>query len=197
MTAADPAKYDWLNEDLAWFGVGACVTVSTTAARDQLAAAFGADLSATPVAGDTAALDDGDRAPVGFLSSSGCEVAIEVNGFRGSETDVLEEVSTGGRAASAFWNVEDEVRFACAEDGELLYDEEFTYDGTEGLPDELVALVGLVAVDLDAVDLDNDDAPEDGPAANAVALVMLETYTGVELTPGDVTEAVAVSYPVR
>ena len=193
MTAADLGKYDWLNEHLAWFGVAACVTVSTTATREELAAAFGADLTATPISADSVDAENFDRAPVAFLSSAGCQVAIEVNGFRGSEADVLEAVSSVGRAASAFWNVEDEVRFACAEDGEVLYDEEFAYDGTEGLPDALVALVDLVAVDPDS----DDEPSEDEPALNAVALALLETYTGVELTPEDVTEAIAVSYPVE
>lgn len=42
---ADPSAYDWINQELAWFGVAACVTVATDATREQLAAAFGVDLS--------------------------------------------------------------------------------------------------------------------------------------------------------
>jgi hypothetical protein len=55
-----------------------------------------------------------------------------------------------GRAATAFWNVDGLVKFACAQDGAVLYFDEFAFDEERrGLPDELVPLVDLVAVDLE------------------------------------------------
>ena len=72
-----------------------------------------------------------------------------------------------GRAATAFWNVDGLVKFACAQDGAVLYFDEFAFDEEwQGLPDELVPLVDLVAVDLEDEE-DHDDTVR--PLPNTVA----------------------------
>ena len=67
-----PSADDWMTEDLAWFGVPACVTAATGLTRGELAQAFGADLS-SPTS------DFATNELVSFSEISGCQVAIEVN----------------------------------------------------------------------------------------------------------------------
>ena len=69
-----------------------------------------------------------------------------------------------GRAATAFWNVDGLVKFASAQDGAVLYFDEFAFDEERrGLPDEeLVPLVDLVAVDLEDEE-DHDDTGRPSP----------------------------------
>ena len=99
-----------------------------------------------------------------------------------------------GRAATAFWNVDGLVKFACAQDGAVLYFDEFAFDEERrGLPDELVPLVDLVAVDLEDEE-DHDDTVR--PLPNTVALAMVETFTGARVTPDDAKEALHQGYVV-
>jgi len=99
-----------------------------------------------------------------------------------------------GRAATAFWNVDGLVKFACAQDGAVLYFDEFAFDEEwQGLPDELVPLVDLVAVDLE----DGEDHDDTGrPLSNTVGLAMVETFAGARVTPDDAKEALHQGYVV-
>lgn len=210
MNAVDPATYAWLSQtDL---GEAACVTAATGVGREEIARAFGADVSSPQPRATTAEGDDDGPRTVSFTELDGRQVAVEINGSRGSVTDVLLALSGNGRAASAFWNDEEEVRFACAEQGVLLYDGEFGYDGTEGLPEQLVPLVQLVTGELEEDDSDSlgeDGAADDGDAAeeaeigeengagiNAVALAMLETFTGARLVEADVSPMLRESFVI-
>lgn len=198
MSTVDVSAYDWIFEgDLAWFSEGACVTVAVGATREQLAAAFGVDLENGPA--DVRRLQpdatSGEPAPlVGFTEIAGHQVAVEPNGFGGSEVEVLLPASEPGRAASAFWNADALARFGCARGGALLYTGEFVYDGTEGLPKDLVPYVELVADDLDDDLLAETPSAADQPLDISVALAMLEKYTGVRLTAADVTRALEQQY---
>lgn len=190
MAFVDPSTYGWLHDELAWFGVAGCVTVATDVSREEMADAFGADLAAP-----TRELHaDEDQMLVSFAEIGDCQVAIEVNGYTGSKPEVLEALSRPGRAASAFWNVEDMIRFACAEDGSVLYDGEFVYDGTDGLPDELVPLVELVADDLEDEFDDSDD--DDVPSYQAVALALVETFTGIRVSASAVEQSTRRGHPI-
>jgi hypothetical protein len=188
MATTDPSTYAWMNEDLAWFGVAACVTVATGASRAELAEAFGADLASPPSAFGIGRL-------VSFREISGCQVAIEVDGYQGIEPEVLAAASVRGRAASAFWNVNGLVKFGCAQDGQVLYIDDFAFDDDRrGLPGGLVPLVDLVSVDLD----DEDEVDEtERPLRNTVALAMVETFTGARVTPADAREALREGYALR
>jgi hypothetical protein len=199
MTTADPAGYAWMDDELAWFGVAGCVTVATTVTRQELAEAFGADL-ASPILG----VDEDppgyygesfdDTMMVSFTELSGCQVAIEVNGFTGNQGEVLAAASSNGLAASAFWNVDSMVYFSFARDGEVLYSEEYVFDTErDGLPAELIPLVDLVADDGTS---DLDSMAEDGPSWSHVAMAMVETVTGVRITPDDVRRAVQRAFAI-
>jgi hypothetical protein len=192
MSTADPAAYTWLHEDLAWFGEAACVTVATGVTREQFVNAFGVDLASPESRENSAAAPGDEDAPalVSFTEIGGCLVAVEVNGFTGSESDVLEATSLPGRSASAFWNVNGVVRFACALDGEVLYDGEFVYDGTDGLPAELGPLVASVADDLE----DEDPPDQDGASYAAVAMALVETWTGIRVKQADIERALTLGY---
>jgi Family of unknown function (DUF6461) len=207
---ADPSAYDWINQELGWFGVAACVTVATDATREQLAAAFGVDLSSPqpgilPLRQARASSANRPRSPydpplvppeeprmVSLTTIQGRQVAIEVNDFVGTQRRVVETASMRGRAANAFWNVNAKVTFGCAVDGRLLYSGEFAYvHERPGLPKELSPLADLVAVDLEDYE---DDLAEDRPPQNTVALAMLETFTGVRLTAYETKSALQQGY---
>ena len=47
-------------------------------------------------------------------------LVVEVNGWQGSRPEVLRRVSAGGRAVSAYWNVNLTTRFSYAVDGRVL-----------------------------------------------------------------------------
>ena len=199
VSTVDVSAYDWIFEgDLAWFSEGACVTVAVGATREQLAEVFGVDLENGPADPRQTQPDPstGDPAPlVGFTEIAGHQVAIEPNGFGGSAPEVLLPASEPGRAASAFWSGDALARFGCARSGALLYTGEFVYDGTDGLPADLVPYVELVADDLDDDDLLDDTSSDDeAPLDISVALAMLEAYTGVRLTAADVTRALEQQY---
>ena len=181
MGTADPTAYGWLHEDLAWFGQAACVTVASGVTREPFVNAFGVDLASPQSRADSTGEPDDAEAPtlISFTEVAGCLVAVEVNGSTGSEADVLEATSITGRAASAFWDVSGTVRFACARDGEVLYDGELVHDGTDGLPPELVPLVGRVA---------------DEPSSQAVAMALVETWTGARVSAADIQRALTLGY---
>jgi hypothetical protein len=193
MSTADPAAYGWLHGDLSWFGEAACVTVAAGVTREQFVNAFGVDLaspqstaqSTSQSGADSGAPEDTDGpAQVSFTEVAGCLVAVEVNGLIGAEADVLEATSMAGRAASASWNATGMVRFACARDGAVLYDGELAPDGvpegTEGLPPQLAGLVGPVA--------------DDQPSAQAVAMALVEAWTGARVSAADIERALTLGY---
>lgn len=180
--SVDPEDYGWLEGELEWFGEAGCVTVATAATRGAVAAAFGADLSApTPEAHG-----DGVQLYASFLEVGGAQVVVEDNGFRGNDDSVLVRVSDGGRAASAFWNVDGVTRFGCARDGRLLFNQEFSLlDRWPGLPADLVPLAERAA---------GEGAQEH---IAAIALAMVEQFTGVRVTAEHVSSALRTGFPLR
>ncbi|MCW2712232.1 MAG: hypothetical protein JWQ67_1345 [Marmoricola sp.] len=181
MSTADPTAYGWLHQDMAWFGAAACVTVAAGVTREQFVNAFGVDLASPEAREASVAAPDDVDAPVlvSFTEIAGYLVAVEVNGSTGSEADVLEATSMLGRSASASWSAEDEVRFACAQGGDVLYDGQLVSDGTEGMSAELVTLAEQAA---------------DGPSYQAVAMAMVETWTGARVKQADVERALTTGY---
>jgi hypothetical protein len=187
MSTADPTAYGWLHEDLAWFGAAACVTVATGVTREQFVNAFGVDLASPESRENSPRRSDDEDAPalISFTEVAGCLVAVEVNGFTGSETDVLEATSIQGRAASAFWNADDHVRFACARDGEVLYDDELVHHGegddTDRLPAELAQIVAGARADEDL-------------SLQTVAMALVEAWTSARVKAADIERALTLGY---
>ncbi|WP_089958846.1 DUF6461 domain-containing protein [Lentzea xinjiangensis] len=81
-------------------GVAATVTVVTNAAVDDVVDEFDEDAIA--------------------LEADGGVLVVELNDYRGSQPEVLERLSRGGRAASHFWNVNRLTRLSFARDGHLV-----------------------------------------------------------------------------
>jgi len=169
--AVDPASYDDFEaEELS-------VLTVTGASRADVAAALEADRSGRPDGDPIEELEDAEWA---FIEVDNAVVAVEFTGFADPTGETLASLSTGGRrVAVARSNILAHVRFGCARDGQLLFDDnEFAFtDDAAGVPPELADLMSAVRVDLD-----DQDADQDGPGWLSTALAMAETFTGVRVT---------------
>lgn len=123
-------------------------------------------------------------------------IAVEPTGFGDPTRAALVELSRSARASAVVRNnVLAHLRFGCARDGELLFDDnEFMYvpDPAEA-PEELRPLVELVWQRIG----DEDEEPgdeEEGPDGFPVALAMAETATGIALTAENVVAIQSASY---
>ncbi|GAB2602147.1 hypothetical protein Aab01nite_62940 [Paractinoplanes abujensis] len=168
-----------------WIGrtpltVAATVTVGTGTTAAEALRAFRAG-------GDPAPIDQ--LRPTGpwamVLDLGGAVLIVEENGFEGSRADVLQALSTGGRAASMFWNVNANTRLSFAAAGEMLSSFEPYTPLIGEVPPE-------VAPALDGLDLG-------GPGGRTeMGLVAVERFTGHALTEADLTRLydAGVGYPL-
>jgi hypothetical protein len=180
MTTADPTSYGWLHENLAWFGEAACVTVATGSTREPFVNAFGVDLASPESRENSATPSEDEDAPIliSFTEIAGALVAVEVKGSTGSETDVLESTSSRGRSASACWTADGRVRFACAREGEVLFDAELSADDLDSLPAELAPLTESLG----------------DHTRQQVAMALVETWTGTRVKAADIERALTLGY---
>jgi hypothetical protein len=167
MATAD--DYQWIEDSL---DDAACVTVVVGKDSASVLLAFNADPSSSVPIGESDGYASG-HAYVSVLDVPGAVIAVEHNGFQGSLPEVLTAASSEGRAASMFWNVNDDNAFSCAAEGEMLasvdmYDAEDPED-TDELPEALTPLFAA------AGDRDAD--------LHAVGLAMVEEFTGIRVTP--------------
>ena len=138
--------------------------------------------AALPTDGET--LEDDEVSAYGFVEVEGGVLAMEHTGYADPSLAALVQLSSGGRKAAVVRdNIQAHVRFGCARDGALLFDDdEYIFidaDQRSRVPDELRPLFDLAWIDLDADDQDEDVNPI------AVALAMAELATGVVLTAED------------
>ena len=138
--------------------------------------------AALPTDGET--LEDDEVSAYGFVEVEGGVLAMEHTGYADPSLAALVQLSSGGRKAAVVRdNIQAHVRFGCARDGALLFDDdEYIFidaDQRSRVPDELRPLFDLAWIDLDADDQDEDVNP------TAVALAMAELATGVVLTAED------------
>lgn len=118
-----------------------------------------------------------------LLAVPGGVLAIEPTGFGDPTRTALVELSCSGRAAAvARSNVLAHVRFGCARDGALIFDDnEYMYARDPSVvPDELRALFDLVWDDLSGEPDGEDD--DEGPDGLSVSMAMAEAVTGIEIT---------------
>jgi hypothetical protein len=159
------------------------VLVVAGASRDQVAAALSIDLS-TPVDNDWS--DNVELAAWALLDIPGGVLAVERSGYGDPARAALRTLSDDGRAAAVVRsNVQAHLRFGCARDGELLFDDdEYMYtDDPDQVPAELRPLFDLAWDDLES----DDDSDEDVDGFG-VGLAMAELVTGVEVTAAQVAE---------
>lgn len=98
----------------------ACVTTVKTTDTDGVLRGFGGILEEAR----TLALEDvwssfPGKSALAVRRRGDRVIAVEVNGFEGSRTEVLRRVSALGETVSAFWNVNAVTRFSYAVDGRV------------------------------------------------------------------------------
>lgn len=140
--------------------------------------------AALPTAG--ARLGDDEVSAYAFVEVEGGVLAIEHTGYADPSVAALVQLSSGGRTAVVVRdNIQAHVRFACARDGALLFDDdEYIFIDDEDrsrVPDELRPLFDLAWIDVEADDHDEDDEAD----PTGVALAMSELATGIVLTAED------------
>jgi hypothetical protein len=165
--------YRWVSHSA--LGEAATVTVATGLGVDDVVRSFGADPARPESA---AALDDEAMrsypgpfvhwmmaAPLGDAV-----IAVELNGWRGSDAGVITAASRAGRAASSYWNVNALRRLTFAEGGSLL--EAFEPPGQPAHPAVVATFAGLDF--------------EDYHDWTAKCLVTVERFTGQGITEADI-----------
>lgn len=119
MAADEIGAFGWIQSTV--LRDGACVTLVAAADADEVVRGFGGDPAGarrTSIAELEMASVDEPAVAVRDLGS--WLLVVEVNGWQGSRPEVLRRVSAGGRAVSAYWNVNLTTRFSYAVDGRVL-----------------------------------------------------------------------------
>jgi hypothetical protein len=138
--------------------------------------------AAVPTQGQ--AIGDDEMSAYGFVEVEGGVLAMEHTGYADPSVAALVQLSAGGRSAAVVRdNIQAHVRFGCARDGALLFDDdEYIFidaDERSRVPDELRPLFDLAWIDVAADDQEEDADP------TGVALAMAELVTGIVLTAED------------
>lgn len=182
-TAIAPDEvYHWV--ETSWLSMAATVTFVAGKSGSEVLRDFGADESAPTPIEEFYDRDDHNIDPwVCVLDVPGGAVAVEFNGWQGTEFPVLRALSSPGNlAASMYWNVNAVRRFSLARDGEVLSRFELGLDDIES-PEarELLA-------DLDVK----------GRHRNAVGVLAATRFTGISLSADDLKriQAVDIGYPI-
>jgi hypothetical protein len=151
--------------------MAATFTVVTGASADEVLTAFGAD-PMQPVSLSECVEQFGIEPWVAVTEVSGAVVAVEYNGWQGSQEPVLRAASVGGRAASMYWNVNALTRLSFARAGVVLDGFEVLSEHESPDPHVRAALAGIDFAELGHM-------PEKG-------LVAVERFTGVGVRREDV-----------
>jgi hypothetical protein len=163
----------------------ATVTVVTGSTAGEVLRAFGADPE-RPESLRAIANDVNGRMSidpwVAVLEAGTAVLAIEYNGFQGSNEAVMRRASARGRAASMFWNVNAMTRLSFAEDGQPLASFEPPEDAGAG---------PAVAAALDGLDFD------DYRNKTAKGLVAVQRFTGRGITARDLDQIEAADTAFR
>ncbi|ABW11019.1 conserved hypothetical protein [Parafrankia sp. EAN1pec] len=117
--AARPeAAYRWVRHSP--IGEAATVTVVPGADVAQVLRAFGADAAEPVSMAEMRETWQAGRFWVAVLAVEGAVLAVEDNGFQGTQAQVLRALSRRRRAASMFWNVNAVTRLSLAEHGRIV-----------------------------------------------------------------------------
>jgi hypothetical protein len=156
------------------------ILVAAGATQAEVAAALEIDITAPVAEFPDAEAEDGSA--YALVDVAGGVLAVELSGYADPSRAALRELSSGGRSAAVVRsNIQAHLRFGCARDGELLFDDhEYMYvDDPEPVPAELKELFLEAWDDLEA------EEPEPTSDGFAVALAMAEVVTGIRLTAAD------------
>ncbi|RKN21121.1 hypothetical protein D7147_10025 [Micromonospora musae] len=181
--------YRWIRRSS--LSEAATVTVTTGATVEEVLNAFGADPKRPepiPSIEEDLFAGDANFPWVTVLDAGPAILAVEFNGFRGSQGSVLRRASAGGRSASMFWNAHALTRLSFAEHGRLLAAFE---PGTVGDLDPKVAAEPAIAAALAGLDLDDHvDRRQKG-------LVAVERFTGHGIRAADLDRITAAGIGYR
>ncbi|WP_207913891.1 DUF6461 domain-containing protein [Micromonospora sp. KC213] len=175
--------YRWIRRTP--LSVAATVTVVTGMTVEEVLRAFGADPDRPEAIRDLELQSNLRRyldAWVAVLDTAEAVLAVEYNGFRGSDGAVLRAASARGRAASMFWNVNALTQLSFAERGRLLASFE-PWAAVDADPAVAAALAEIDFADLD------DRVPK--------GLVAVERFTGRGITPDDFAQIQAAGVGFR
>jgi hypothetical protein len=153
-------------------GDAACLTLTEPATADAVARAFGGDPAQVRELRLDEAAEELAEGPWVALRPVGTWIlAVELNGWQGSRPEVLERVSAGGRAVSAYWNVNGQTQFSYAAAGQVLtaFDAVFPERRTGADPDVLASA--------------GDGLPWAGALPVPLLLALLARVTGSPLDP--------------
>ncbi len=166
--------YRWVRRSA--LSQAATVTVVTGSTAEDVLRAFGADPaqpeSLRRITDDVIARMSVDPW-VAVLEAGTAVLAVEYNGFQGTDGTVLCRASAGGRAASMFWNINAMTRLSFAEGGQVLA----SFEPPEGInagPAVEAALDGLYF---------DDYRNKEGKG-----LVAVERFTGRGITAQDLDQ---------
>ena len=119
MATGDVEAFQWIQSTP--LRDGACVTLVAPADAGTVARGFGGDLPAARTVSLAAiGMPPVDEPMMAIRDLGPWMLVVEVNGWQGSRPEVLRRVSAGGRALSAYWNVNGTTRFSYAVAGRLL-----------------------------------------------------------------------------
>lgn len=159
------------------------ILIVADASRDAVARELKVDLGA-PIEGNW--IEDQKATAWALLEVPGGVLGVENTGYGDPTLAALKGLSRdNGAAAVVRHNIQAHLRFGCARNGELLFDDdEYMYiDDPDVVPAELRPLF-----DLAWDDLEGDEDDDEGADGFAVGLAMAELVTGVELNADSVTK---------
>jgi hypothetical protein len=184
-TGPEPPEraYRWVRRSA--LSMAATVTVVTGSTAEDVLRAFGADPaqpeSLRRITDDVTARMSVDPW-VAVLAAGTAVLAVEDNGFQGTDGAVLRRASAGGRAASMFWNVNAMTRLSFAEGGQVLA----SFEPPEGI--NAGSAVGAALEGLDFHDYRNKEGK---------GLVAVERFTGRGITEQDLEQIHAADIAFR
>lgn len=155
------------------------ILVAAGATQPEVAEALSIDMTMTPTEYPE---HDEEGSAYAMVDIDGGVLAVELSGYADSSLSALRRLSSNGRAAAVVRdNIQAHLRFGCARDGQIVFDDhEYTYiDDHDRVPTELRELFLGAWDDL--------DAPHKDAKANGfeVGLAMAEVVTGLRLTGDD------------
>jgi hypothetical protein len=186
---ADPPEgaYRWIDDTM--LSMGATVTVVTGSTTDAVLRAFGADptrpeslRAIDEEVTETMSLDPW----VAVLDAGTAVLAVEYNGWQGTDESVLSRASAGGRAASMYWSSGNgATRRSFAEGGRLVASFEWLHEleDVDLDPSVSAALEGL----------DSDDSRH----WVGTGMVAVERFTGYRMTGADLERIEAADIAFR
>lgn len=157
------------------------VVLAAGATQEEVAAALGIDLAADPTEWPEAA--DEEHSAYALADIAGGVVAVETGGYADPGLAALRELSRDGRRVAVVRdNIQGHLRFGCARDGEVAFDDDelLFLDDPGRVPVELRALFDTVWTDPEG-----DGEPDEDADPLAVALAMAEVATGLHLEADD------------